>query len=416
MNENINDIRPCKDKPLICVPITSLVKAGILDEAGKIADSRADMAEWRIDYYAGSQADIPGIISELKSILGSKKLIATLRTEYEGGEENGSGFDYFSVIEAVINDDTADYVDVEMNRDESRLMELKRLKEGKGIKLIGSYHDFDGMPDKAYIVQTLTKAKVLGCDVGKIACMAASEEDAYTMLVATDEIHKTNPDFPLITMAMGRYGSMTRLYGGLYGSGVTFAALKKASAPGQRSLAEMLNVFDKLYASPGHIFLTGFMGTGKSTIAERISTSYSMPAVDTDDMIEQSTGEKISDIFSKKGEKRFRKMESDILDELGGLERSIVSLGGGVVINELNVRKLKLMGTIVWLTASPQTIFERVNGSVTRPLLKDNMNVDYISQLMKARLPMYEACADVTVDTDGISVASVARAVMDSVK
>ena len=406
-NENVRE--------LICVPIVSLVWFGILAEARRIVEAPVDMAEWRLDYFAGQPEEIPAVIRELKEILGEKKLIVTLRSTDEGGEENGDRFDYFATIREIIEQGMADYVDIELEKDEDKLHEMIVLAQSSYTKIVGSYHDFEKTPDEEFIIAKLEEAHDEGCDMGKIACMAETAADAERMLVATGKFHKEFPSFKVATMAMGRPGYVTRLYGGLYGSCMTFATMGKASAPGQRSVEEVTATFDKLFARPGHIILIGFMGTGKSTMSKAISEAYGIPEVDTDSMIVKKTGKQISEIFDEDGEEAFRQAETDILDELGTLEKSVVSCGGGTVLRDINVRKLKNFGTIVLLKAKPETVYKRIHKDNSRPLLDGNMNVGYISELMDRRQPAYEAAADVMIDTDDREITEIAADIWDRV-
>ncbi|MBO6108166.1 MAG: type I 3-dehydroquinate dehydratase [Eubacterium sp.] len=423
----------------ICVPITAKERISIISEVKKIKDSGADMAEWRIDFFEGAEDEVCPLIAELKTILGSLPLISTLRTIYEGGEEDGRRFDYFSLINKIIEQDASDYVDIEIMRTGSAsdepasnnseslsgkspekdepndILELIGAAREKKIKLIGSYHDFEKMPDKAFVKDILKRAADMGADVSKIACMALDPSDADVMLEATGEFHEENPDHPVITMAMGEDGAVTRLYGGLYGSCVSFAVIGRSSAPGQRSISEMKALFDKIYSQPEHIILIGFMGTGKSTVAKVLSKKYNIPKVDIDIMIENKCGKKISDIFSQDGEDVFRKIETDIIDDLGNMDRSVVSCGGGTVLKDINVRKLRALGTIVLLSATEQTVFERVKSSDARPLLNGHMEVGYIKKLMDGRLPAYENAADITVTTDDRSVREIAAEIWERV-
>ena len=403
-------------RELICVPIVALVRFGILAEARKIAEERVDLAEWRLDYFNGQEDEITDVIKELKEILGEKKLIVTLRSTDEGGEENGDRFDYFGTIAKIIGHGMADYVDIELEKDEDKLHEMIVLAQKSFTKIIGSYHDFEKMPDEDFLVDMLSKAHDEGCDVGKIACMAETIDDAGRMLIATSRFHEKHKSFPVATMAMGRPGYVTRLYGGLYGSRVTFATMGKASAPGQRSVEEVLATFDKLFSRPGHIILIGFMGTGKTTVSKMIAEKYGIPEIDTDSMIVDKTGKQISEIFDEDGEETFRRVETDILDELGTFERSVVSCGGGTVLREINIRKLKNFGTIVLLTAKPETIYKRIHKDNSRPLLDGNMNVGYIGELLDKRMPSYERAADIVIATDDRDVEEIAADIWEKAK
>ena len=150
-----------------------------------------------------------------------------------------------------------------------------------------------------------------------------------------------------------------------------------------------------------NIFLIGFMGAGKSTIARTLQAQYGMKLVEMDEQIESEEGMKISEIFAQKGEVYFRSLETQLLESLQNQENTVVSCGGGVPMRECNVEAMRKSGKIVYLSAKPETIYERVRHFHTRPLLEGNMNVDYITQLMDARMPKYLSAADFIVETDG---------------
>lgn len=151
----------------------------------------------------------------------------------------------------------------------------------------------------------------------------------------------------------------------------------------------------------GNVFLIGFMGAGKSTIARALQRELGFPLVEMDERIVQEQGMSINDIFEKYGEAHFRDIESQLIVALGNQEASIVSCGGGVVIRPENVQNMKKSGRIVFLKATPQTIYERVKNSTDRPILNGHMNVEYISELMEKRRELYENAADITIQTDG---------------
>lgn len=158
-----------------------------------------------------------------------------------------------------------------------------------------------------------------------------------------------------------------------------------------------------------HIFLIGFMGVGKTSTSRELSRILSVEEVDTDAMIVEQEGKKIADIFAEDGEEYFRRTETALLDTLKEHSPCIVSCGGGMVMREENVRKMKEQGRIYLLTATPETIFEHVKDSTDRPLLNGNMNIPYITELMEARKPKYEAAADIMIETDGCTPEQVAE-------
>lgn len=149
-----------------------------------------------------------------------------------------------------------------------------------------------------------------------------------------------------------------------------------------------------------NIMLIGFMGAGKSTVSSYLSKKLDMEEVDTDALIVEKEGRKIPQIFENNGENYFRDCESKILIELQRRHRLIVSCGGGIVLREENIQSMKKQGRIVLLTATPQTTYERVKDSKERPILNDNMNTEFIAQLMEKRQDKYQAAADVIVATD----------------
>lgn len=150
-----------------------------------------------------------------------------------------------------------------------------------------------------------------------------------------------------------------------------------------------------------NLFLIGFMGAGKSTVARTLARRQGMRLIEMDEQIEKEQGMRISEIFEKKGEEYFRALETALLRGLQGRTNTVVSCGGGVAMRECNVEAMRKSGTVVYLSARPETIYARVHRSHTRPLLEGNMNVEYISGLLEKRLPAYEAAADITVETDG---------------
>ena len=165
---------------------------------------------------------------------------------------------------------------------------------------------------------------------------------------------------------------------------------------------------------PGcNIFLIGFMGAGKSTVSRELKRLSGREEVDTDQWIEKHEKRSISDIFATEGEAYFRQCETDMLDELGTMEPSIISCGGGMALREINRRKLKAMGEVVLLQASPETILERVKDSTNRPILNGNMNIAFISDLMGKRLPAYEKAATVKISTDGKTVTEIAKEILE---
>ena len=161
-----------------------------------------------------------------------------------------------------------------------------------------------------------------------------------------------------------------------------------------------------------NIVLIGFMGVGKSTVSDYLSKILASPQVEMDQVIVNKEHMSINKIFEEYGEEYFRNCETNLLIELQKKNNQIVSCGGGVAMREINVREMKKNGRVVLLTASPETILERVKDSDERPLLRGRKNTEYISELMEIRRPKYRAAADIIVDTDHKNVEEIAEEIV----
>jgi len=161
-----------------------------------------------------------------------------------------------------------------------------------------------------------------------------------------------------------------------------------------------------------NIFLIGFMGTGKTTVAAELKDKLAMDQIETDGEIVRKQGMSIPDIFAEYGEVYFRNLESNTLIELQKRKQTIVSCGGGIIVREENTEHMKKNGRIVLLTAKPETVYGRVKDERSRPILNNHMNVAYINSLMEKRRPLYEAAADITVATDGKNVTQICEEII----
>ena len=167
---------------------------------------------------------------------------------------------------------------------------------------------------------------------------------------------------------------------------------------------------------PYNIVLIGFMGAGKSTIDGMMHEAFSMEVIEMDQVIEDQQGMSIPEIFEKYGEEYFRDLETNLLIDMQARQNVIISCGGGVALRERNVKEMKRNGKVVFLTASPETILERVRDDDDRPLLNGHKNVEYISRMMETRRPKYEAAADFIISTDGKSSYDICREIVSELQ
>lgn len=152
----------------------------------------------------------------------------------------------------------------------------------------------------------------------------------------------------------------------------------------------------------GTIFLIGFMGSGKSTVGRSLSRRLLLPFTDTDVRIEKEQGKSISDIFAQDGEEAFRWMETQALRSISRSQLpQVVSTGGGLPMRMENRDILKEAGTTVFLRVRPETVYERLHGDTSRPLLQKVDPEEEIRRLLDVRNPLYEEAADIIVDVDG---------------
>jgi shikimate kinase len=139
-----------------------------------------------------------------------------------------------------------------------------------------------------------------------------------------------------------------------------------------------------------NIILIGFMGTGKTVTGRALAKQTGMDLVDMDSMIEARQGKTIPEIFAQDGEPAFRAMERELVRELSRRSGLIISTGGGVVLNPENITDFEKCGLVVCLTASPQTIFQRLENDTSRPLLSGDKKTQIVA-LLEKRKPLYDA-------------------------
>jgi shikimate kinase len=157
-----------------------------------------------------------------------------------------------------------------------------------------------------------------------------------------------------------------------------------------------------------NVALVGFMGTGKSTVGNVLASMLHLRLVDTDVLIEQRAGKRISEIFAADGETRFRQLESEVVRELEEMRGCVISTGGGLVVNPANIESLKKHALVVCLWASPESILARVGHQTHRPLLRGPDPLPKIKELLAVREPFYRQ-ADVLLNCEQRSPREVAQ-------
>jgi shikimate kinase len=165
------------------------------------------------------------------------------------------------------------------------------------------------------------------------------------------------------------------------------------------------------------IALIGFMGAGKTAIGKVLAERLGKKLVEVDSLIVSQTGKSIPQIFQEDGEITFREIEIKVIKEIASGKNQVIDCGGGVVLNRINVDRLKKEAVIVWLKASPEAVFQRVAKSQEgRPLLQGKNNIQEVRALLDYRQPFYERAADLDVDTSGLPIFQVVKKIIDELK
>lgn len=157
------------------------------------------------------------------------------------------------------------------------------------------------------------------------------------------------------------------------------------------------------------------MGCGKSSVGRRVASLTGHRFVDSDELAAQKAGKPIPEIFAEFGEAAFREIERDVIADLVGVAGIVLATGGGAVLREQNRETLRRIGTVVWLDAEPDVLFERAIRSQRRPLLQTANPRATFDELLAARLAIYREATDVRIDSTGLGHDEVAKRVLDSV-
>lgn len=227
--------------PKICVPIVDKTEEEILESAKKITETKADLVEWRVDWFDEifDFEKVQEVLGKLREVLGDRPILFTCRTANEGGQISLTKEQYICLNQCAIESRHADLVDVEVFGYQEAVKELVTFAHKCDVKVVGSNHDFHATPKKEEIIRRLIFMQELGADIPKIAVMPQNKQDVLTLLSATEEMVREHDLAPVVTMSMGPQGVISRIAGKVFGSAMTFGTVGKASAPGQLDVAEL---------------------------------------------------------------------------------------------------------------------------------------------------------------------------------
>ena len=166
-----------------------------------------------------------------------------------------------------------------------------------------------------------------------------------------------------------------------------------------------------------NIALTGFMGTGKTVVGQALAEKLDKKFIELDWLIEEKAGKSIPEIFQEDGEVAFRELEIEATREVAGGRNLVIACGGGIVLNRINIDRLRESSRIVYLTASPKTILKRTSGEPgQRPLLEVDNPTLTIRELLKFRKPLYQRAAEITINTTKLGIDAVAEEIIDKLR
>jgi 3-dehydroquinate dehydratase-1 len=230
--------------PLICTPLVGRTREAILGELAIILAKKPDLIEWRVDFFEGI-GNTPLVIElagNIKQAAGAIPIIFTRRSMNEGGECIAlDEDDVVKLYVAACASGCVDIIDYELSNPAENLARLRNTSRDNDVAMIMSYHNFQSTPDAAALTAKFMEAARQGADIAKVAVMPRIPEDVLTLLGATLQASESC-GIPVIGMAMGGLGSLSRMVGGVYGSAVTFAVGKSSSAPGQVSIEDLRTV------------------------------------------------------------------------------------------------------------------------------------------------------------------------------
>lgn len=235
-------------RPLVCVPVLEKTKEEVINEIKYLAESAADMIEWRLDAFEHftDYNEVREILQQAAPLLKKKLLLYTFRTAKQGGMASVDRETLTDLHDLATESECVDLIDLEFFEEEHTARQIRKIQK-KGKKIVASHHDLEETPQMEVMRMLLDRMCEGGADIVKLVVTPKTPEDVLRLLAVTSEFHCENKETPIITVAMGKLGEISRVSGETFGSCVTFASHKKKSAPGQFDLEEMRRTIDMMH-------------------------------------------------------------------------------------------------------------------------------------------------------------------------
>ncbi|MFD1707703.1 type I 3-dehydroquinate dehydratase [Siminovitchia sediminis] len=236
-----------RKRPYICTPLTGKNENEILKELDVVLPEGPDLIEWRADFFQELH-DHTAVLSALHKISAKSSLpvLFTIRSTREGGEPISLTEEQkVALIGEVCKRDAVQAIDYEIESSPAYIRQLRHISSLYHKKLILSYHNFECMPPEETLLKKLYLAEFYGADVAKAAVMPSTRDDVLSLLDITNKADK-ELNIPLITMAMGNLGVVSRIIGWTYGSILTFGSGVQTSAPGQVQIGKLKKMIEMI--------------------------------------------------------------------------------------------------------------------------------------------------------------------------
>lgn len=233
-------------KPLICVPLTGRTQESIYEQAQIAMESSAEVIEWRADFFDEelTPETLAVVLERLREIIKNKLLLFTFRTSEEGGNKKLPLAEYESLYHAVMDTELVDILDIQL-KTVAGLSSLIQEAQKKDYLVLISYHNFQETPEDSDLMGLLARMEECQGDIFKIAVMPKDNLDVLRTLTISARAQVIYPK-PLICISMGDIGKVSRIIGHKFGSGMTFASLSEASAPGQIPVEELASLISAI--------------------------------------------------------------------------------------------------------------------------------------------------------------------------
>ncbi|WP_395686313.1 type I 3-dehydroquinate dehydratase [Caenimonas koreensis] len=227
--------------PVICAPLVARTKAALVEETRIVAAKKPGLLEWRVDFFddIANTVAVVDTLAAIREACGGIPVLFTRRSSNEGGEPIAIDEPrVLAMYRAVCESKLAALVDYEMSNAAADVSQVRDMSAMHGVKLVLSFHDFMKTPGAPFIASRFALAQQLGADVAKVAVMPRNMGDVLVLLGATLQANESLP-IPVVSMAMGGFGALTRVCGWTFGSAMTFAVGQSSSAPGQMPIEEI---------------------------------------------------------------------------------------------------------------------------------------------------------------------------------